>query len=106
MRQVSDMAKKPENASSPTRATNSQPRAISSVTCASTALQDQLEHDLAADVGEEQRRESGERPVHRLAPAPAAEVVAGEEPAEDEPRDHREHDLVRKRERLAEHLLG
>src|SRR3954467_9880590 len=78
---------------------------MSSVT-ASAALQDQLEHDLGADVREKQRDESGQRPVDGLPPAPAAEVVAPEEPAEDEPRDEGEHGLVVGLEGLAEELLG
>src|SRR3982751_6719576 len=77
-----------------------------SLVTASPALQDQLEHDLRADVGEEQRDKAGECPVDRLAPAPAPEVVAPEEPAEDEPRDECENGLVVGLEGLAEELLG
>src|SRR5258705_10116956 len=108
MRQVSDIAKKPENASSPASAKNSQVSGMWSVMrrAVLAALQDQLEHDLAADIGEEERRESGEHPVHGLAAAPPAEIVTREEAAEDEPRDDREYGLVRERERLAEELLG
>src|SRR4051812_31698640 len=105
--QVSDMEKKPENMSSAARVANSQLRSMVSVTrAASTALQDQLEHDLAAHVREEQRGESGERPVHRLAPAPAAEVVPIKQRAEDAPGDEPEDGLVVRLERAAEELLG
>src|SRR6202171_4921496 len=107
MRHVSDIAKNPESASSPASAAKSQPRSMLSVKCETpSAPEDQLEHDLAADEGEQQRRESGERPVHGDAPAPAAHVAAHEEPAEYEPRGDPEHRLVREREGLAEELLG
>src|SRR5258708_39469151 len=101
MRHVSAIAKKPDSASSPARAANSQPSEISSVTGTSAALEDQLEHDLAAHVGEQQRREPGEHPVHRLAAAPAAEMVPREQSPEDEPRDDREDRLVGELHRLA-----
>src|SRR5258708_16070505 len=93
MRHVSEPEKKPDSASSPTSAANIQPNGMLSVmrgAAFSAALQDQLEHDLAADVGEQQHREPGERPVDGGAPAPAAEIVADEQPAEDEPREDRE----------------
>src|SRR5258708_32606941 len=109
MRHVSEPEKKPDSASSPTSAANSQPNGMLSVmrgAAFSAALQDQLEHDLAADVGEQQHREPGERPVDGGAPAPAAEIGADEQPAEDEPRKDREDDLAGEGERLAEELLG
>src|SRR3954464_13886681 len=104
--QVSDMEKKPESARSATSARKSQRSGTASVKeVASAALQDQLEDRLAAHVGEHQGREPGERPVHGRPPAPSARVVADQEPAEDEPREDREHVLVREREGLPEELL-
>src|SRR4030088_1448295 len=105
MRQVSEPEKNPEHASNAASATNSQPIGISSVT-ASAALQDQLEHDLGTHIREQQRDESGERPVHRLPSAPSAEVMAPQQSPEDEPRDEGEHRLVVGLEGLAEELLG
>src|SRR5512140_912410 len=105
--QVSDIEKKPENISSAASAPKSHPRGMVSVTrCASTALEDQLEDDLAAHVSEEQRRESGERPVHGLAAAPTAEIVAHQQAAEDPPRDESEDGLVVRLEWAPEELLG
>src|SRR5258708_3176002 len=104
MRQVSDIAKKPELASSTASRAKSQLRGMSSVNA--LALEDQLEHDLAADVGQHQRDEPGERPENRAPPAPAPHVMSGEEPPEDEPREDAEHDLVREGERSSEELLG
>src|SRR5512141_175936 len=104
--QVSDIEKKPEHISSAASAANNQLRGIPSVTRRpSAALQDQLEDDLAAHVREQQRGESRERPVHGLAPAPAAEIVAREQAAEDEPGDESEDRLVRGGERPAEKLF-
>src|SRR4026207_2308408 len=34
-----------------------------------SALQQHFEHELASDVGEHQRQETGKRPAHRYAPA-------------------------------------
>src|SRR5689334_19241615 len=105
--QVSDIEKKPEPMSSAANATNSQPSAMVSVMRrASAALQDQLEHDLAADVREQQCRKPGERPVDRLAAAPAAEVMPVQQRAEDAPRDEPEDRLVVGLERPPEELLG
>src|SRR5688572_32205010 len=97
---VSATEKKPEPSSSVASAANSQPRGIASTTL---ALEDQLEDHLAADVGQQQRGESREGPVHRRAPAPSAEVVPGEQAREDEPRQDPEHRLVRDGERSEEH---
>src|SRR5512142_658027 len=105
--QVSDMEKNPETASSAASATKSQRIGTESVTGSPlAALQDQLEHGLAAHVREHERGEPGERPVHRGAPAPAPEEVPREESPEDEPREDREDVLVGEREGLAEELLG
>src|ERR1700694_2127151 len=105
--QVSDIEKKPSTARIAATVANSHPRSMSSVTPgASAALEDQFEDDLTADVGEQQEGESRERPVHRLAAAPAAEVVADQQAAEDEPGGDAEHGLVREGEGLAEQLLG
>src|SRR4051812_32470747 len=104
--QVSDIEKKPELARSVASASSSQPSGMLSVTAASGALEDQLEHHLAAHVGEQQRGEARERPVHGLASAPAAQVVSREQATEDEPRDEGEHHLVRRGlEGPAEELL-
>src|SRR5260221_12939148 len=105
MRHVSDIANKRDSARRPARAANSQPSEISSDTGTSAALEDQLEHDLAAHVGEQQRREPGEHPVHRLAAAPAAEMEPREQSPEDEPRDDREDPLVGELHRRTEKLL-
>src|SRR5687767_7882938 len=101
---VSAIEKKPEARSSTASAPKSQPRGMD---CkgALTALENQLEHDLAADVGEKQHREPGEGPDHGGAAPPAAQVMAGEQPPEDEPREDREDGLVREGQRLAEELL-
>src|SRR5689334_19356017 len=102
--QVSDMEKKPESARSATSAMKSQRSGTASVTGGrlSAALEDELEDRLAAHVGEHQRGEARERPVHRRPSPPAAHVVADEEPAEDEPREDREDVLVREGEGLPE----
>src|SRR6185295_2296951 len=71
----------------------------------SAALQDQLEDDLRADVGKEERYETREGPAHGLAAAPAAEVMTPQQAAEDRHRNEREHRLVVRLEGLAEELL-
>src|SRR5258708_23569063 len=99
------MAKNAETASRPTSVANSQLSGKSSVK-ALAAPEDELEDYLAAHVGEQQRGETRQRPAHRRAAAPAAQVVAGEQRAEDCPRQDGEEHLVGERERLDEELLG
>src|SRR5258708_18027575 len=99
------MAKNAETASRPTSVANSQLMGKSGVK-AVAAPEDELEDPLAAHVGEQQRGETRQRPAHRRAAAPAAQVVAGEQRAEDCPRQDGEEHLVGERERLAEELLG
>src|SRR5262245_43403961 len=70
-----------------------------------TSPQYHLEDEAAADVGEEQRDESGERPTQRSAPAPAVEIAAGEQRGENEPGRDREHRLVVELHRPAEERL-
>src|SRR5215813_12721131 len=101
--QVSDMEKKPEHASSTASAANNHQSGKSSVTL---LLEDEFQHDLAAHVGDEQSGGSRDGPVHGLAPAPPAHVVAHEQAAEDEPRDDREDGLVGDREGFVEEPLG
>src|SRR5258706_7713548 len=71
----------------------------------SAALQDQLEDDLRADVGKEERDETREGPVDGLAAAPSAEVMSPQQAAEDRHRDECEPRLVVRLERLAEELF-
>src|SRR5258708_7774154 len=99
------MAKNAETPSRPTSVANSQLIGKSPVK-ALAAPEDELEDYLAAHVGEQQRGEPRQRPVHRRAAAPAAQVVAREQGAEDAPRHDAEEHLVGERERLAEQLFG
>src|SRR6185503_18237372 len=109
MRHVSEPEKKPEHASNNASRPNSQLMGMSSVMGpdpgASCSLQDQFQHHLAADIGEQQHREAGESPVHGSAPAPAPDVVPDQEAAEDQPGQDAEHGLVVELQRLAEELL-
>ena len=98
---VSAIEKNPATSSITASAANSHVRGIWSDIGAGgqPRLQDDLEDELAAEVGEQQRGEPPERPVHRALAAPAAEVAAPEERAEDDPGEHPEDRLVRELER-------
>src|SRR5215510_10861916 len=69
------------------------------------ASEDDLHHEPAADVREEQRDEARERPAQRFAAAPAVAPAADEQQAEDHPREAREQRLVVEPQRPAEDLL-
>src|SRR5262245_43594408 len=70
------------------------------------AAEDDLDDEPAADVGEQQHHEAGERPAQRTPPAPTVAPAPGEQEAEDHARQDREHRLVVEAQRPAEHLLG
>src|SRR6185369_3775976 len=70
------------------------------------AAEQNLEHELAAEVGEEHEDTSGDDPAERHTPAPTIAPTPPQQCADGEPAEHREDALVREGERLAEELLG
>src|SRR3954468_6310787 len=72
----------------------------------SCSAEHDFEHELAADVGEQQHQESGEGPAHRDASPPPVKPASAEQRGEYQPRENAEHGLVIKAHRLAEKLFG
>src|SRR5262245_26259645 len=70
------------------------------------AAEDHFDDEAAADIGEQQHDEAGERPAQGAAAAPAVAPAPGEQQAEDHAREDREHRFVVEAQRAAEHLLG
>src|SRR6058998_4040443 len=64
--------------------------------------QDHLEHETAADIGEQQRDEADESPAQRDPSPPAVEIAPGEERRENKPGSDGEHRLVVEFHRPAE----
>src|SRR5215510_4434609 len=69
------------------------------------AAQNDLEDEATPDIREQQCDEADERPAQRTPAAPAIGISAGEQQAENDPRDDREQGLVVEAYRLAEQLL-
>src|SRR5215470_12477879 len=97
------MDEKAETSSSAASAPSRLLREMSSNAC--SAPEDDLEHELAPEVGQDQEDGAGHDAIERDAAAPAVTMTADQDSAEDQPPEHRKHDLVRKAERLAENLL-
>src|SRR5881296_2745153 len=110
---VSAMEKRPEITSRTASATNCTANRMSSKAGAQgqkgaeyslgeTAPQDHLEHETAADIGEQQRDEADESPAQRDPSPPAVEIAPGEERRENKPGSDGEHRLVVEFHRPAE----
>src|SRR5437879_3894389 len=110
---VSAMEKRPEITSRTASATNCTANRMSSKAGAQgqkgaeysldeNAPQDHFEHEAAADIGEQQRDKTDERPAQRDPSPPAVEIAPGEERRENEPGSHGEHRRVVEFHRAAE----
>src|SRR6266849_6950464 len=113
---VSAMEKRPEITSRTASATSCTANRMSSKAGASgqkgaeysldeTAPQDHLEHETAADIGEQQRDKADERPAQRDPSPPAIEIAPGEQRRENKPGSDGEHRLMVEFHRPAEERL-
>src|SRR3970040_1379657 len=70
------------------------------------AVQQYLEHEFAAEISQHHQDKSGQCPVNCVATAPAETPATDQQDGVNNPRYHREYDMMRKLQRLAEKFVG